>query len=133
MVVRWVDDGAPLGNRNDLPSPVEWPAGDRFLLEDEIGAPDLIVTGPEWTMVAEGQDQWMDQRVDVNLPETRWVRTIETKPSAGEPDGMSNDFRRESIAVVARCFIDHGPLCHPGTELDNADPSRGFWGRLQKT
>ena len=105
MVVRWVDAGAPLGDPNDLPPPVEWPAGDRFLLEYEIGAPDLVVTGPEWTMPAEGQDKWMDQRVDVDLPETRWVRAIETKPSMGPGRRITHHassfvFQRESSAVA---------------------------------
>jgi hypothetical protein len=105
MVVRWVDDGAPLGNPNDLPSPVEWPVGDRFALESEIGAPDLVVTGPAWTMVAEGQDQWMDQRVDVDLPETRWVRAIETRPSAGPGRRITHHassylYQRKSSAIA---------------------------------
>ncbi|MEO2195446.1 MAG: cytochrome c, partial [bacterium] len=105
MVVRWVDAGAPLGDPDDLPSPVEWPVGDRFLLEDQIGAPDLVVTGPEWTMPAEGQDQWMDQRVDATLPETRWVRAIETKPTIGPGRRITHHassyvFQRKSAAVV---------------------------------
>ena len=105
MVVRWVDAGAPLGDPNDLPALIEWPAGDRFLLESQIGAPDLIVTGPEWTMLAAGQDQWMDQRVDVDLPETRWVRAIETKPTIGPGRRITHHassfvYQRKSAAVA---------------------------------
>ena len=105
LIVRWVDAGAPQGDPNDLPPPVSWPDGDRFLLEYQIGAPDLIVKGPEWTMPADAQDRWLDQRVDVNLPETRWVKAIETKPSIGPGRRITHHassfvYQRKSAAVV---------------------------------
>jgi len=142
MVVRWVDAGAPLGDPNDLPPPVEWPAGDRFLLEYEIGAPDLIVIGPEWTMSAEGQDQWMDQRVDVDLPETRWVRAIETKPSIGPGRRITHHassfvFQRESSAVAeAEAALRRGEvgieavieaMQQPISEAEEAEEQREFF------
>lgn len=84
MVARWVDSGAPRGNPSDLPPPVEWDERDRFGLEDELGPPDIVVRGEPWTMPAEAQDEWFTPRIDVNLPETVWVRASETKPS---PEG----------------------------------------------
>lgn len=84
MVSNWVDAGAPRGNPADMPEPVEWPKGDRFQLEDELGPPDMVVRGDPWTMPAEGQDEWFQPRMEVNLPETVWVRAVETKPS---PEG----------------------------------------------
>ena len=82
MVARWVDSGAPRGNPSDLPPPVEWDERDRFGLEDELGPPDIVVRGEPWTMAAEAQDEWFSPRIDVNLPETVWVRASETRPSA---------------------------------------------------
>ena len=80
-IVRWVDAGAPLGDPNDLPRPVVWPAGDRFELEVRLGPPDLVVQSRPWAMPADGQDAWFRPRVELNLDESIWVRAAETKPS----------------------------------------------------
>ena len=42
-IVRWVDAGAPLGDVNDLPPPVEWPDPTAWRPEDRFGVPDLLV------------------------------------------------------------------------------------------
>ena len=39
-IVRWVDAGAPSGDLTRMPPPIEWPSGDRFRLEDDLGPPD---------------------------------------------------------------------------------------------
>ncbi|SVD58173.1 uncharacterized protein METZ01_LOCUS411027, partial [marine metagenome] len=49
-IVRWVDVGAPLGNPAELPTPRQWPDGDRFRLEEELGPPDLVVRSIPFTM-----------------------------------------------------------------------------------
>ena len=82
LVARWVDAGAPAGDPGDLPPPVEWPDDDRFRLEAQLGPPDVVVRGLPWTMPAEAQDAWFTPVVDVDLPESVWVRAAETKPSA---------------------------------------------------
>ena len=82
LVARWVDAGAPAGDPGDLPPPVEWPDDDRFRLEAQLGPPDVVVRGVPWTMPAEAQDAWFTPVVDVDLPESVWVRAAETKPSA---------------------------------------------------
>ncbi len=82
-VVAWVDAGAPLGNPDDMPPPVDWPRGDVWHLAEEHGydAPDLVVRSRPWTQAAEGQDQWYQPVVDTGLTEDRWVRAIEVRPS----------------------------------------------------
>ena len=80
-IVRWVDAGAPLGNRDDMPTPVVWPADNRFELEDGLGPPDMIVQSEPWTMPAGGQDAWFRPRVEIDLTESVWVRAAETRPS----------------------------------------------------
>ena len=82
LVARWVDAGAPAGDPGDLPPSVEWPDDDRFRLEAQLGPPDIVVRGLPWTMPAEAQDAWFTPVVDVDLPESVWVRAAETKPSA---------------------------------------------------
>ena len=80
-IVGWVDAGAPLGDAGDMPPPVNWPAGDRFLLEEKLGPPDLIIQADPWTMPAIANDTFFHPVVDVPLTEARWIRAAETKPS----------------------------------------------------
>jgi hypothetical protein len=81
-IVKWIDAGAPRGNPKDMPAPKQWPAGDRFFLEDIYGPPDLVVRSKTWTMPAQGPDVLLETEVDIpQLTEPRWVRASETKPS----------------------------------------------------
>jgi hypothetical protein len=77
-VVRWADHGAPLGNPADLPPALAFrPESDWF-----IGEPDLKVTTPnDFVMYANGPDWWIDQYADVVIPEDRWIKAMEIKPS----------------------------------------------------
>ena len=70
-VVQWVDSGAPRGNPADMPTP------------------DWIVPIPEpFVVAAEAPDWWGNLESESGLTEDRWVKAVETKPSA------------ESFAVV---------------------------------
>jgi len=80
-IIRWVDTGAPRGDPDEMPAPVQWPAGDRFLLEETLGPPDLIIKADPWTMPAVANDTFFHAVVDVPLDEARWIRAAETKPS----------------------------------------------------
>lgn len=81
-IVRWVQGGAPRGNPDEMPPPIEWPRGDVWGLAERLGGPpDLVVTSPPWTQPAEGQDQWYQPLVDTGLTEDRWVRGVEVRPS----------------------------------------------------
>ena len=83
-VVRWVDAGAPLGNPDDLPPPIDWPAGDVWRLaekNDDLGEPDLVIRSTPWTQASEGQDQWYQPIVETGLTEDRWVQALEVRPS----------------------------------------------------
>jgi hypothetical protein len=77
-VVRWADSGAPLGNPADMPPALAFrPESDWF-----IGEPDLKVTTPnDFVMYANGPDWWIDQYADVVIPEDRWIKAMEIKPS----------------------------------------------------
>jgi hypothetical protein len=78
-VTRWVDEGAPLGNPSDMPPPLSFKADAEWFL----GEPDLKVTTPkDFVMYAKGPDWWIDQFSDViELPEDRWIKSMEVKPS----------------------------------------------------
>ena len=80
-IIRWVDAGAPEGDPADMPPPLDWPSGDRFRLESELGPPDVVVRSVPFTMPAVAQDVFFRTTVDVPLTEPRWIRAAETKPS----------------------------------------------------
>jgi len=54
-IVRWVDEGAPLGNPKDLPAPKQWPSEDGWQLAKQFGAPDLVIDTGSYTMPAHGR------------------------------------------------------------------------------
>jgi hypothetical protein len=78
QLIAWVDAGAPPGDPRDLPPPMAWPSGDDW----QTGTPDLVVSLPPRRIAATGADTWIDVLVDTGLLEDRYVRAIETKPSA---------------------------------------------------
>ncbi|MEE2638727.1 MAG: cytochrome c [Acidobacteriota bacterium] len=81
-IVAWVDAGAPLGSRVELPSVREWPDEERWRVGDLLGRdPDLVVQSTPWTQPAEGQDQWWQPVVDSGLTEDRWIKAVEVRPT----------------------------------------------------
>ena len=78
-LANWVDAGAPRGNPADMPPPVEFAERDKW----HIGEPDWVVPIPEpFVVPAEGANWWGDFFADLGLTEDRWIKAVETKPSA---------------------------------------------------
>ena len=77
-IVSWVDNGAPQGNLEDAPAPLELAAFDEWVR----GEPDLIVSMKNgFTIPAEGPDLFPSEIVDSGLTEDRymqWVQLITT-------------------------------------------------------
>jgi hypothetical protein len=80
-IVRWIDGGAPRGDAKDMPPAKQWPAGERFFLEDVLGPPDLVVKAKPFTMRGQAPDVHFEAEVEIPLIDPRWVRASETKPS----------------------------------------------------
>jgi hypothetical protein len=81
-IVRWIDSGAPKGDPADMPPPKQWPSGEKWNFEGELGGPpDLIVESEPWTQPARGNDVWWHPVADIPLTEPRWVRAIELRPA----------------------------------------------------
>ena len=81
-ISEWVDVGAPEGDPADLPPPVELPSGADWQLAKQLGPPDVIVRSRPYDVIANGQDQWWEPRVEFEgLDEERWLRAAEFKPS----------------------------------------------------
>jgi hypothetical protein len=76
-IAKWVDSGAPQGDPADLPKPLEFSNENTWFL----GQPDLTVTTDEFKMYPKGSDWWIDQYGEVTVPEDRWIKAMEIKPS----------------------------------------------------
>ena len=78
-IVAWADAGAPRGNPADMPAPREFEARDQW----HIGEPDWIVPIPEpFVVSADAPNWWGDFFSESGLTEDRWIKSVETKPSA---------------------------------------------------
>jgi hypothetical protein len=94
----WVGNGAPEGDRDDLPAPMEWPSDRGWTL----GEPDLIVRGPDITMPAVGPDRWGNiGLVPTGLTEDRYVASVEVR----EINDIPAD--REVTTVGGRYIFHH--------------------------
>ncbi len=81
-IVRWVDGGAPRGNPEDMPPPVEFADDDVWNFADLFGGPpDLVIHSTPLTVPAVAQDRWWKPEVPTGLTEDRWIRAIEIRPS----------------------------------------------------
>ena len=77
---RWVAAGAARGNPADAPPPIELASFDEW----RIGTPEWIVELPEeQTIGAVDADRWLNIWADSRLPEDRYIKAVETKPSPG--------------------------------------------------
>lgn len=105
-IVSWVEQRAPRGNPQDAPAPVEFSeTGWNF------GDPDLVVDFDEPFFVPdEIQDLYKNITVELTeeqLPETRWIRSIEFKPGSE---------------------VVHHIIGHANSKDDAGDQSRGMLG-----
>ena len=96
--------GAPRGNPEDAPAPVEF---------QEFGAwtidPDLIVSSPPHTVPAEAGDWWGDYIVPSGISTDRYIQAIQTKTgdlrvvhhaltyAVTDPDSPLNDSREDAF------------------------------------
>ena len=95
-IVRWVDGGAPRGNPEDMPPPVEFADDDVWNFAGLFGGPpDLVIHSTPYTVPAVAQDRWWKPEVPTGLTEDRWIRAIEIRPS-------SVDGRRVTHHALAR-------------------------------
>jgi hypothetical protein len=78
LLVRWIDAGAPPGDTRDLPPPLSWPDDQEW----RNGTPDVILSLPPRRIAAAGPDTWIDIVIDPALAEDRYIKAVETKPSA---------------------------------------------------
>lgn len=108
---RWTKDGAPEGNRSELPP------RPRFASGWQLGTPDIVLTFPEYVLRADGADVFRNFVLPVPGTGTRFVRAIE--------------FRAASAAVHhANIRVDPTSASR---QLDEADPAPGYEGEILRS
>jgi mono/diheme cytochrome c family protein len=111
-VVKWVDDGAPMGNAADMPAPLTFTDNRPWHIGN--GKPDLIVSMPKpFKVPAVGADVTLEFLADTGLTEDRYLKAIETKPDP------------RSLKVVHHAALD---LVEPGNGLDASRENYGMGG-----
>jgi hypothetical protein len=83
-IIKWIDAGAPMGDKKDLPAPAKLADPNRWQLADSLGPPDLIIRSTPYTLAAHTQDKWFRPTVETGITEPRWVRAIEVRPARPE-------------------------------------------------
>ncbi|MCW5968880.1 MAG: hypothetical protein KIT57_10230 [Blastocatellales bacterium] len=73
-VTSWVDAGAPEGDPKDLPKPP------LFVDGWSIGKPDVVLEAEEYTVEAEGPDEYQYFDVPTNFTEDRYIQLAEARP-----------------------------------------------------
>lgn len=74
-IVRWVDEGAPEGDPARMPEMPEFTDG------WQLGPPDYIIELDAVDIPAEGPDLFPNLNVKIDIPEKRWVRALEIRPT----------------------------------------------------
>jgi peroxiredoxin len=74
-LVAWIDGGTPLGDKRDLPKPIEY--GDGWV----IGKPDAVFKMPtEYTVQAKGTVRYKYFVTKTNFKKDMWVQAAEARP-----------------------------------------------------
>ena len=111
-VVKWVDNGAPMGNPADMPKPLTFSDNRPWHIGN--GKPDLIVSMPKpFKVPAVGADVTLEFLAETGLTEDRYLKAIETKPDP------------KSLKVVHHAALD---LVEPGGGLDASRENYGMGG-----
>ena len=104
-IAQWVDDGAPEGNRAELPEPLDFTGG------WALGQPDAVYKLPEAYTPAVGKDTYRCFTIPTNLTSTAYVQAIDTRPGD-----------RETVHHVIT-FVDNTGA---SVALDERDPGPGY-------
>jgi hypothetical protein len=76
-IKQWVDQGMPEGDPANLPAMPKFPEG------WQLGKPDMMIAMREaFDVPASGPDIYRNFTIPLNIPEDKWVRAIEFRPSA---------------------------------------------------
>jgi hypothetical protein len=80
-VVDWVDQGAPLGDRDAVPAIPNMPDPTAWAMAGQFGAPDLVIRSTPIDVPADGNDLWHRPVVPTGLTTDRCIRAVQVKPA----------------------------------------------------
>ena len=121
-IVTWVDAGAPRGNPADEPHVPALPEG------WQLGEPDYIITLPAIDVPAEGKDIFPTPNITIDIPDDRWIRALEIRPSNREVTHHSVLFLA-GANVGQSGFIDVLGVWAVGTNATEYPDGVGRWIR----
>ena len=104
-IAKWVDDGAPEGNRANLPQPIDFGGG------WALGQPDLVLKSSEAYTAPAGTDTYRCFTIPTSLIADRYVTAVDTHPGD-----------RETVHHMIS-FIDYNGA---SVALDEAEPGPGY-------
>ncbi|HNI54810.1 MAG TPA: hypothetical protein PK511_09835 [Chitinophagales bacterium] len=74
MIKKWVEDDCPVGDVAKIPAVPHYPEG------SQIGTPDLVINFPDFTLEGNNKDHFFLVKVPFEIPEDKYVKTIEFIP-----------------------------------------------------
>ena len=83
-IVAWVDQGAPLGDADEIPPPPSFPAAHEFTLSAQLGPPDVIIRSSPIDVPAEGNDIWHRPIVPTGLTSDRCIKASQVRPATAQ-------------------------------------------------
>ena len=115
LISRWVEQGAAEGDAKDLP------AAPKFNDGWKLGTPDIVITMPEpFTVPAEGADIYRNFVLPLNVPEGKYIKALEYRPSnrrvvhhAALRDRFQRQLAQRPTKPI-RCRATKGSLNIPG-------------------
>src|SRR5262245_55695256 len=114
-IAKWADDGAPEGNRADLPPPLN--------LNDQavwaLGRPDLIVSSPSFIVPAVASDIGTAVgNTPVGLTDDRFLKSVEFKEVSEYVNG-----KPQGAGTIGSLFVIHHANVGIGKADDAGDPT----------
>jgi len=80
IVVAWVNQGALLGNLEELPPPPTLRNINEWNFADQFGQPDIMISSNPIDIPANGNDLWDKHFIESGITEDRCIRALQVKP-----------------------------------------------------
>ena len=82
-IVEWVDQGALMGDPDDMPALADLPDTDDWALTPDFGPPDVVVPSSPIDVPARGLDLWHRPFAPIGIDSDRCIKALQVKPSGG--------------------------------------------------
>jgi hypothetical protein len=86
-IVEWVDQGALMGDPDDMPALADLPDTDDWALTPDFGPPDVVVPSSPIDVPASGLDLWHRPFAPTGIDSARCIKALQVKPS-GDAKGV---------------------------------------------